>query len=198
VHNTSEYWDKSYKSGQMAWDIGGPTPVFNEWINTYNNFISICVLGAGNGWDAINFAKKGHFVTAVDFAPTAVKNMRLAAKRSEINISILRENILNLNKIYTNKFNVIVEYTCFCAIDPKNRINYIKMVYEILKPNGKFVGILFPIDKAASEGGPPFGIELKSTLDLFKKYFRIIKYEKSLLSVESRKDREVFVIFEKV
>ena len=124
--------------------------------------------------------------------------MKIAAKKSKINISILQENILNLNKIYTNKFNVIVEYICFCAIDPKNRINYIKMVYEILKPNGKFVGILFPIDKDPAEGGPPFGIELKSTLDLFKKSFRILEYKKPLLSVESRKDREVFVIFEKI
>ena len=101
----------------------------------------------------------------------------MAEKQSKINISILQENILNLNKIYTNKFNVIVEHTCFCAIDPKNRINYIKMVYEILKPNGKFVGLLFPIDKDTSEGDPPFAIDLDSTISLISDYLSLILYE---------------------
>jgi hypothetical protein len=66
--STSEYWEKAYQSGDMLWDLGGPTPVFNQWINSEKNTLSICILGAGNGWDALNIAGKGHHVTAVVFA----------------------------------------------------------------------------------------------------------------------------------
>ena len=66
--STSKYWEKAYQSGEIGWDLGRPTPVFNKWINSQIKPLSICILGAGNGWDALDFAKKGHTVTAVEFA----------------------------------------------------------------------------------------------------------------------------------
>ena len=75
-----EYWEKSYQSGDIGWDLGGPTPIFDDWIQSQKDPLSICILGAGNGWDAINFAEKGHNVTAVDFAESAIKNMHKYAQ----------------------------------------------------------------------------------------------------------------------
>ena len=54
-----EYWERIYQSGDMGWDLNGPTPIFDHWIDTYDIALSICVLGAGNGWDALRFAEKG-------------------------------------------------------------------------------------------------------------------------------------------
>ena len=65
---SAEYWESSYQSGEMGWDLGASTTVFNQWVKTCEEPISICVLCAGSCWDAINFAVKGHTVTAVDFA----------------------------------------------------------------------------------------------------------------------------------
>ena len=84
--STSEYWEKAYQSADMTWDLGEPTPVFNQWINSERNTLSICILGAGNGWDALNFAKKGHHVTAVDFALSAIQNMRQMAEKLDVKI----------------------------------------------------------------------------------------------------------------
>ena len=71
------------------------------------------------------------------------------------------------------------------------------MVSHILKPEGELVGLLFPIDKDPNDDGPPFGVDLNTTILLFSRYMRLIKKETSELSIERRKGREVFVIFRK-
>ena len=192
-----EFWERAYQSGEIGWDIGRSTPVFNDWINTCKVPLSICILGAGNGWDAINFASKGHIVTAVDFAESAVNNMQTVVKQSDLIMDILHMDIFDLSKLYINHFDVVLEYTCFCAINPSKRRDYLNMVKHILKPKGELVGLLFPIDKDPDEGGPPFGVQLKSTIKLITEYLFLIKEEVSSLSIKSRVGREIFIIFRK-
>ena len=195
--SSPEYWENCYLSGEMGWDLGAPTPILNNWINTCKDPLSICILGAGNGWDAVNFATKGHIVTAVDFAESAIMNMQNNAKQSDVEIDLLNMDIFHLNKIYTAYFDVVLEYTCYCAIDPIMRRVYIEMVRHILKPNGKFVALLFPIDKNPCDGGPPYAVELERTIEIMSEYLFLIKHEIPIHSVKSRVGREVFVIFMK-
>ena len=192
-----EFWERGFQSGEMGWDLGEPTPIFSHWIDTCKEPLSICVLGAGNGWDAINFALKGHLVTAVDFAESAVKNMKTAITKSAIEMKILHMDIFDLNLVYANHFDVVLEYTCFCAIDPSRRREYLKMVRHILKPKGELIGLLFPIDKQPSEGGSPYAVLLEPTVELISEYFSLIKQEIPSLSVKPRSGREIFVIFKK-
>ena len=137
-----DYWERSYRSGEMGWDIGRSTPIFDQWIKTCKEPLLICVLGAGNGWDAIHFASRGHAVTAVDFSESAVKNMQSSVEKYRIKIDIRHMDIFNLHQMFTNHFDVVLEYTCFCAIDPLRRRDYLEMVYDILKPNGELFATL--------------------------------------------------------
>ena len=192
-----QYWERCYQSGEMGWDLGEATPIFDNWIENYRTALNICVLGAGNGWDAINFAQRGHAVTAVDFAESAVKNMQDTAKQNNLEIDIRHMNIFDLKEIYTNYFDVVLEYTCFCAINPSKRRDYLDMARHILKSQGELVGLLFPIDKAPEDGGPPFAVQLEPTIKLISEYFFLIKREIPSLSIKPRLGREVFVIFRK-
>ena len=192
-----KYWEKFYNTGEMPWDLGEPTPIFKNWIHSQKKSLSICILGAGNGWDALYFAEKGHKVTAIDFALSAVNNMKKAAKKKNLNLNIICADIFNLDKLYDEKFDIVLEYTCYCAIDPNKRIHYIHIVNHLLKPSGQFVGILFPIDKELDLDGPPFGVEFNSTIAMFSKYFTLVKKEESKLSIERRQGKEVFVILKK-
>ena len=194
---TPEYWEASYQSGEMGWDLGSPTPIFDHWIRTCKIPLSICILGAGNGWDAVNIASRGHLVTAVDFSKTAVCNMEISAKQNALDMDIKHMNIFDLNKLYTNHFDVVLEYTCFCAIDPNKRQDYLEVVRHILKFNGELVALLFPIDKQLSDGGPPFAVQLEPTIKLISKYLTLIKQEIPSLSVKPRVGREIFVMFRK-
>ena len=200
-HNLSEsfpeYWEELYKCGDIQWDLGGHTPIFNHWINKINVCKKICVLGAGNGWDAINFALKGHTVTAVDFALSPINNMKRFAKANAVKMEILHLDIFDLPNNFENYFDIVVESTCFCAIDPNRRLAYVEMVNHILKTSGNFVGILFPLDLNKKCHGPPYYVDLKKTLTLFGQFFIKVKCNKPSLSIESRKEREIFFIYKK-
>ena len=193
-----EYWEKSYQSGDMGWDLGKPTPIFDDWIQFQKDSLSICILGAGNGWDAINFAEIGHDVTAVDFAKSAIDNMHTSAQNKGVQINLIHSDIFDLCKLFNHTFDIVLEYTCFCAIDPARRMDYVKMSNKILKPDGKLVALLFPVDKDINDNGPPFAVDLDSTLSLFSKYFILDTKEIPSLSIERRNGREVFVIFKKI
>ena len=192
-----DYWEESYQSGEMGWDLGQITPVFENWIQSKSDPLSICILGAGNGWDALHFSKLGHTVTAVDFAESAINNMHKSAQRYDLSINLLHLDIFDLSQNFHQDFDVVLEYTCFCAIDPDRRKDYIEMVSHILKPEGELVGLLFPTDKDPNDDGPPFSVDLNATILLFFRYMRLIKKEIPQLSIERRKGREVFVIFRK-
>ena len=192
-----DYWEESYQSGDMGWDLGRTTPVFEHWIQSKSDPLSICILGAGNGWDALHFSKLGHIVTAVDFAEGAVKNMNDSARKLNLAINIMHLDIFDLSQHFHQDFDVVLEYTCFCAIDPTRRKDYIEMVSHILKPEGELVGLLFPIDKDPKDDGPPFGVDLNATILLFSRYMNLIKKEIPKLSIERRKGREIFIIFRK-
>ena len=136
-------------------------------------------------------------VTAVDFASSAVKNMHLSAKENDLDIDIRHMDIFDLNKVYDNHFDVVLEYTCFCAIEPTKRRDYMEMVRHILKTKGELIGLLFPIDKDLSDGGPPFAVQLEPTIELISDYLSLIKQEIPSFSVKPRAGREVFIIFRK-
>ena len=195
--SSPEYWDQAYKDGNTTWDLGGPTPAFTHWINNQKKQLSICILGAGNGWDAINFAKKGHNITAVDFASSAISNMRKGSIACNVNLNLIHLDIFNLDNIFQSKFDIVLEYTCYCAIDPSMRSDYVEIVNTILKPGGKFVAILFPLDKPINEDGPPYGVNLIITLESFYQYFSLDTKEYPIHSIKSRKGREIFIILNK-
>ena len=192
-----KYWDAKYLNNEALWDLGSPTPIIKEWAEKLSPKKSICVLGAGNGWDAMYFAEIGHDVTAVDFSKLAVQNMKKNAFDKNICINIIYENIFNLDNIYFNSFDIVLEYTCFCAINPNMRIDYVNIVSHILKSSGQFVALFFPIIEDSSTIGPPFSVDINKTEKLFNKFFKIIKRENPKLSISSRKNKEIFIIMKK-
>ena len=115
---------------------------------------------------------------------------------NNISINILNNDIFDMRKYY-GYFDMILEYTFFCAIPPSQRMKYIETVFKLLKNNGTFIGILLPINKILNEGGPPFGVNLSKTLDMFLEYFKIIDCYDSPLSIEPRVGNEKFVYMKK-
>ena len=94
-------------------------------------------------------------MTAVDFAPSAIKNLRTASREENVKLKIMEQDIFSLTPEYQNKFNYIIEQTCFCAIHPSRRQEYERLVKKLLKPDGLLIGLWFPLDKKLDEGGLP-------------------------------------------
>ena len=191
-----QFWDSMYKAGEAAWDLGGPTPLFKDLVKQIPKG-ELIVIGCGNGHDAITFAKTGFNVTAVDFAPSAIKNLRKATKVEGVKIKILEQDIFSLTRKYQYKFKYIIEQTCFCAIHPSRRKEYEQLVKNLLRPNGLLIGLWFPLGKKLDEGGPPYGISVNELKNIFSKGWQIVSQKFSNLSVSSRAGEEILIIFQK-
>lgn len=194
--NSPRKWDENYEQGTAGWDLGGPTPVFKRLISsgplTPGRMI---VLGAGRGHDAREFARHGFQVTAVDFSSQAFQEMQRLAS-PEAPVEILQHDIFALPDTLNQSFDYVLEYTCFCAIDPKRRAEYADLVTRLLKPNGIYIDLAFPLD--GRKGGPPFAVSVREILDLFQaRGFKLISREKPAESISPRRRAEELFLFQK-
>jgi len=194
--NTAEFWEACYETEMDSWDIGAPTPIF-ERLSKHIPRGNICVIGCGRGYDVVTFAKAGFEVTAIDFARSAVLATRENARKAEVDVTVLREDLFNLPETLYSKFDYILEYTCFCAINPVRRFEYDRVVWQLLKPDGKLLGLFFPLDKDVSEGGPPWGVNISELHKLFSLHWALESEEMPKESIEPRVDREVLMIWKK-
>ena len=194
--NSSRKWDENYEQGTAGWDLGRPTPVFQRLLAS-GQFVPgrLIVLGAGRGHDAREFARHGFQVTAVDFSSQAVSEMHQLAT-AEAPVEILQHDIFTLPETVNHSFDYVLEYTCFCAIDPNRRADYADLVARLLKPNGMYIDLAFPLD--GRKGGPPFAVSALEVLDLFQaRGFKLISREKPADSIPARRGSEELFIFQK-
>jgi len=195
--NLPAKWDENYERNEDGWDLGGPTPVFKR-IAESNRFKpgSMIVLGAGRGYDAREFSRHGFDVTAVDFSSQAVKEMhRLADDNAPI--TILQQDIFTFPEEYNGKFDYILEYTCFCAIDPNRRSEYADTASRLLKPNGILIDLAYPLDNR--KDGPPFGFTKKELFDLLEKRgFKLLSEETPEDTIPRRNGAEKLFVFQKI
>ncbi len=140
--NTAEFWEACYETDNDGWDLGGPTPFFQRLASEIPKG-KICVIGCGRGYDAVTFAEEGFDVTAIDFAEPAVLEARERARKDNVSLKVLRENIFDLPEVLHGKFDYVMEYTCFCAISPERRFEYDRVVWQLLKPDGQLLGLFF-------------------------------------------------------
>jgi len=194
--NSFQFWEEIYLADDAGWDLGGITPAIESIADTLTKG-KVCILGCGRGYDAVMFAKKGFDVTAVDFAPSAIKSVKGLALEANVIVRAIQDDIFSLTPEYSNTFDTIIEQTCFCAIHPKRRSEYEELVKKILKPEGKFIGLWFPLDKTIKDGGPPWGTTVDEVKSIFKKDWIIEQEEFPRLSIPSRKGREKLIIFKK-
>ncbi|MCP4482974.1 MAG: methyltransferase [Flavobacteriaceae bacterium] len=182
------FWDLRYQNNETGWDIGYISTPLKKYIDQLTDKnIKILIPGGGNSYEAEylhNLDFKNVFV--VDISPTALTNLKSRVpdfpKNHLINIDFFKLN---------NSFDLILEQTFFCALTPKLRDNYVLKMNQLLRPNGKLVGLLFNIP--LNKDRPPFGGTKKEYLSYFKNYFKIEIMELSYNSISERTNNELFI-----
>ena len=182
------FWDLRYQNNEIGWDIGYISTPLKKYIDQLTNKnIKILIPGGGNSYEAEylhNLDFKNVFV--LDISPTALTNLKNRVpdfpKNHLINIDFFKLN---------NSFDLILEQTFFCALTPKLRDNYVLKMNQLLRPNGKLVGLLFNIP--LNKDRPPFGGTKKEYLSYFKNYFKIEIMELSYNSISERTNNELFI-----
>ena len=194
--NHPQFWEDIYLKDDAGWDLGESTPVFDK-ISDALPLGKICIIGCGRGYDAVMFAQKGFEVTAIDFAPSAISTLQSLASGAGVMINIVETDIFLLTSQFSCEFDYVIEQTCFCAINPSRREEYEQLVKTIIKPNGKLIGLWFPLDKPMDDGGPPWGTTISEVKSIFYDGWKIEKEEFPELSISPRKNREKLIIFKR-
>jgi SAM-dependent methyltransferase len=194
--SSPSFWEDNYRSGRTGWDLGMPTPVFQRLAESGEfppgKMLVIC---AGRGYDARLFARLGFEVTAVDFAEEAVQEM-VALNDPETSMEVIQADLFDLPVFMNAEFDYILEYTCFCAIDPQRRAEYINSVTNLLKPGGFYIALAFPI--GGRTGGPPFVVTPDELVDpLNEMGFELVSREIPGDSVPGREGIEELLILKK-
>lgn len=183
----ADYWNTRYLENRLGWDIGYPSTPLKEYIDQLDDTsLDILIPGGGNAYEAEYLLEK-NFTNSivVDLAETAKKGFLERAPHFPQS-QFLVQDFFDLK----GDFDLILEQTFFCALDPSLRHEYAKKMHSLLKPNGKLVGLLFdfPLD-----GGPPYGGSKEEYLAYFEAYFALDVFERSYNSIPPRQGKELFI-----
>ena len=150
-------WDGMYAAGEDRWDLGGPSPPLVAALGRGEIAPPgrALVPGCGFGHDARLLAARGFETTGVDFAERAVRGARRLARAAGVKgLRFERRDLFRLPRSFDGAFDLVFEQTCFCAIHPGRRDEYVRAVHRALRPGGLLLGLFFVI---RPEEGPPFG-----------------------------------------
>jgi len=185
---SEQFWDTRYCNQNIGWDLGEISTPLKEYFNQLTNKnLKILIPGGGNSYEAEYLHNNGFTnVFVVDLSKTALNNIQKRVPTFPKN-HLIHQNFFDLDLT----FDLVIEQTFFCALNPNLRPKYVQKMSRIIKKNGKLVGLLF--NDPLNDDHPPFGGNKEEYLEYFKSYFSIEIMEKSYNSVESRKERELFV-----
>ena len=188
-----EYWEKRYKETRLGWDVGDVSTPLKTYIDQLENKdIRILIPGAGYGYEAIYLYKQGfRHVFVLDIARQPL--MRILEDCPEFPENQLLE--ADFFKADLGTFDLILEQTFFCALDPSMRPEYVHRMHSLLNDGGKLAGLFF--DFPLTENEPPFGGSEKEYRYLFEPHFKIRTLERAYNSIAPRQGNELFFIFEK-
>ena len=191
--STPEFWSDLYTRGNDGWELRQAAPPLVEFVErTPPAPGRVAVPGCGRGHDVRFLARRGHAVVGFDFSPVAVAEARTLARAEGVPAEFAERDIFTLGRDYERAFDAVWEYTCFCAIDPRRRAEYVRSMRTILRPGGWLLACFFPMRRRAA--GPPFPVSEHEVRRLFASGFRVERaYQPH--SVRPRQGQEWAVLF---
>jgi len=151
-----KFFEQAYKFGNkriemgLGWPIKGVGDELKEFSKTIKKYISngkVLDLGCGEGRISIFFAQNGFEAYAIDFAKGAINRAKKFAEDAKVSdkINFKISNVLALP--YADEFfDVIVDWSVFDHIEPKNWDLYLKNVLRVLKPGGFYTLSVFSVN----------------------------------------------------
>lgn len=187
-----EYWQERYRQQQTGWDLGTVSPPLKAYFDQLTNLETrILIPGCGHAYEAAYLHQQGFknvYIADVAEAPLTDFQQRVPTFPAS---HLLHQDFFKL----TQTFDLIVEQTFFCALDPALRPAYAKQCAGLLVTGGKLAGLLF--NTTFSQPGPPFGGSEAEYRTYFEPYFHFRTFETATNSVKPRAGKELFMILER-
>ncbi|MEN8927344.1 MAG: methyltransferase domain-containing protein [Flavobacteriales bacterium] len=184
------FWENKYEQNKIGWDLGEVSSPIKQYIDQLTNKnIRILIPGAGNSHEAEYIINEGFTnVTVIDIAKQPLENIKKRVPNFPQEKLICHDFFE-----FEGEFDLIIEQTFFCALDPKHRKNYVQKMHSLLAKKGTLAGLLF--DAELNEDHPPFSGSKEEYIGLFEPKFELKNIEAAHNSVESRAGKELFINF---
>lgn len=188
-------WNRRYFEGDTPWDKGEAHPAIGLALAEGVLSGSVLVPGCGTGHDVRALAAAGLDVLGLDIAPLALDRARSHAPAGSERY--LLGDLFHLPAGLRGSFDGVFEHTCFCAIDPARRHDYVEAVASALKPNGRLLAVFFT-NPDNDGNGPPFGCTRGEIDELFAPRFRQVREWGGAPTYAERQGRELLRLLERV
>lgn len=193
----ADFWNGIYREPSQGFELGRAAPPLARYFSTHPPAPSsrALVIGCGRAHEARLLARAGAEVVAVDLAKEALARAR-ALTPPELLISYLERDLFQLagDPSQLDRYHLIVEHACFCAIAPERRADYVSGMARLLRPGGELVGLFWAHGRP---GGPPFGASLEELERLFGARFTLVEREVPRDSVALRQGEELLLRWKK-
>jgi thiopurine S-methyltransferase len=191
---TADYWENRYAQQDTGWDLGAPSsPIVAYFSQIENKELRILIPGAGNAHEAEWLYKEGFINTHVlDIAHAPLQHLQARVPQFPAQ-QLIHADFFAFSPALP--FDMIVEQTFFCAIDPSLRAQYAQKMHELLAPGGKLVGLLF--NDVLNNDRPPFGGNPTEYEKYFSPFFHFKHFEACYNSIKPRSGRELFICLQK-
>ena len=146
-----QYWTERYDAGKDGWDLGCISPPIKEYIDQLTNKdIKILIPGAGNSHEAEYIHNQGFTNLYVcDISNVPLDNLKDRVSTFPLD-NLIHGNFFEIQ----DEFDLVLEQTFFCALNPLLRQDYIEQMSKIIKPKCSLIGLLF--SKEFDIEVPPF------------------------------------------
>lgn len=172
-------WNSRYRNKETPWCKGRAHPMLGEILDRVvpADFDGrVVVPGCGRGWDlaGIAAARPRARVTGIDISPLAVADAA-RAHAGQARISVVHGDFLDAGWLAgfvkrEGAADLLWEHTCFCALAPARRDDYVAASAAAIVPGGWLAGVFFlSLDDEGT--GPPWNCPPDELLARFGRRF---------------------------
>eukprot|EP01023_Acetabularia_acetabulum_P062332 TRINITY_DN7661_c0_g3_i4.p1 TRINITY_DN7661_c0_g3~~TRINITY_DN7661_c0_g3_i4.p1 ORF type:complete len:454 (-),score=94.97 TRINITY_DN7661_c0_g3_i4:476-1837(-) len=156
-----QHWNDGVAPG-AKWDTNNAAPSLLDIINGKLDMSGkrAVVPGCGRGYDVIALAQAGAAeAVGLELVPAAVEE----AKKHRDSLNLPQDVVVRTKyeavdffqyKDSQGGFDVGYDYTFFCAIHPDMRKQWSETWFELIKPGGELITLIYPIDPERWPGPP--------------------------------------------
>lgn len=199
INLDAAFWQSRWQKAETGWDLRSVSPPLAAYIDQIPDAEkdkAILIPGCGNGYEALYLLEKGFTnVTMLDIAPAALEHLK--KQTAALDPALTKGLHLICGDFFDQPgpaYDLILEQTFFCALDPALRSAYVRQMHHLLRPGGTLAGVLF--DRAFLDG-PPFGGSRAEYKTLLEQFFQIKTLASCYNSTPPRARSEVFLIAQK-
>jgi SAM-dependent methyltransferase len=189
-------WNKLWEQGSfLPWDRGRPSPALEDTLVSHRDIVGSAVVdgrrkkalvpGCGRGVDVLLLESYGYDAVGLEVSQKAIQACFEYAEqhaslypvkdeevgkgsRKFVKGDFYEDNFLKDARLAPGqKFDLIYDYTFFCAMQPSMRPAWAKRMSDLLADSAiaNLICLEFPTDKDPSSGGPPWASPSKAYIE---------------------------------